>query len=360
MSHTCINCNVLFKDPEMQREHYKTDWHRYNLKRRIAELPPATAEDFCKRVQQQRTTAENIQQETSLYCNACHKQFNSEKSHANHLNSKKHKDNLNVLEPLKEVTTKTVKQSNVQEVVGDDIEEIDSDEWDDDIENPITNNECMFCTHQSENFLDNVKHMSIAHSFFIPDPDYLVDMEGLLVYLADKITKDYICIWCNDRGRTFYSLDAVRKHMTDKGHCKMLHEGLALAEYADYYDYSSSYPDNDEGMDIDEEVQPEVLDGDEYQLVLPSGAVIGHRSLLRYYKQRLNPSRALVPSKSNKRLHKVLAEYRSLGWSATQQMAAAKKAKDIHHMKRQYQKWNMQLGVKANKLQRHFRQQVDF
>lgn len=123
----------------------------------------------------------------------------------------------------------------------------------------------MFCSQQSENFLDNVKHMSVAHSFFIPDADYLVDMEGLLVYLADKITKgrnrrcsmlvtsphshllsfqDYICIWCNDRGRTFYSLDAVRKHMNDKGHCKMLHEGLALAEYAEYYDYSSSYPDN--------------------------------------------------------------------------------------------------------------------
>lgn len=57
------------------------------------------------------------------------------------------------------------------------------------MENPITNNECMFCSHQSENFLDNVKHMSVSHSFFIPDADYLVDMEGLLVYLADKITK---------------------------------------------------------------------------------------------------------------------------------------------------------------------------
>lgn len=114
-------------------------------------------------------------------------------------------------------------------------------------------------------------------------------------------------------------------------------------------------------MDVDEEITPEVLDGDEYQLVLPSGAVIGHRSLLRYYKQRLNPKRALVKTdKSSKRLHRVLAEYRSLGWTQTQQAAAAKKAKDIHHMKRQYQKWNMKLGVRANKLQRHFRQQVDF
>lgn len=111
-------------------------------------------------------------------------------------------------------------------------------------------------------------------------------------------------------------------------------------------------------MDIDSEIVPEALEGDEYQLVLPSGAVIGHRSLLRYYKQRLNPNRALVP-KTNKKLHKVLSEYRALGWTTTQQAAAAKKARDIHHMKRQYQKWSMKLGIRANKLQRHFRPQVD-
>lgn len=115
-------------------------------------------------------------------------------------------------------------------------------------------------------------------------------------------------------------------------------------------------------MDIDEELPAEdALDGDEFQLVLPSGAVIGHRSLMRYYKQRLNPARgAVVPSKSNRRLHRVLAEYRSLGWTQTQQAAVAQKARDIHHMKRTYQRMNMRLGVKANKLQRHFRQQVDF
>lgn len=63
-----------------------------------------------------------------------------------------------------------------------------------------------------------------------------------------------MCIWCNDRGKTFHSADAARQHMLDKGHCKMLHEGLALAEYADFYDYSSSYPDNGDTVDADEEV----------------------------------------------------------------------------------------------------------
>lgn len=63
-----------------------------------------------------------------------------------------------------------------------------------------------------------------------------------------------MCLWCNEKGRTFHSADAARQHMLDKGHCKMLHEGLALAEYADFYDYSSSYPDNAEDVDPDEEV----------------------------------------------------------------------------------------------------------
>lgn len=34
-------------------------------------------------------------------------------------------------------------------------------------------------------------------------------------------------------------------HMIELGHTKMLHEGVALAEYADFYDYSASYPDHE-------------------------------------------------------------------------------------------------------------------
>ena len=57
-----------------------------------------------------------------------------------------------------------------------------------------------------------------------------------------------------------------------------------LAEYADFYDYSTSYPD---GADPDAEVpEPDALalDADGFQLVLPSGATVGHRALARYYR----------------------------------------------------------------------------
>ncbi|XP_055550226.1 cytoplasmic 60S subunit biogenesis factor ZNF622 [Wyeomyia smithii] len=371
--YTCLNCSVRFQNAEMQREHYKTDWHRYNLKRKIAELPPVSVEEFEKRINQQKSADAAALEDQALYCKACKKLFKSKNAHDNHLDSRKHKDNLKLFLAQKvetggdqqtdvsEKSTRVVGAGESQQPMDDDVEEVDSDQWDEDWDNPIENNDCLFCQHHSEDLIKCIKHMSIAHSFFIPDAEYCIDVEGLLTYLAEKICRDFICIWCNEKGRTFYSLDAVRNHMVEKGHCKMLHEGAALAEYVDFFDYSTSYPDHNEEMDVDEEIEPpQALDGDDFQMVLPSGAVIGHRSLLRYYKQRINPNRAVVVKKSTQKLHKVLAEYRALGWTSTQQEAAARNARDMHVMKRQQAKLVQQIGVKANKLQKHFRVQVNF
>lgn len=36
-------------------------------------------------------------------------------------------------------------------------------------------------------------------------------------------------------------------------------------------------------MDVDDEVEgPATLEGDDFQLVLPSGVTVGHRSLMKY------------------------------------------------------------------------------
>lgn len=351
---------------------------RYNLKRKVSDLPPVTAEEFQNRVIQARNADQESQKDESLFCKACKKFFKSKNAHDNHLNGKKHKENLKlflenhtneedteevrVSVPTAEVIEERRKQLDQAEEDDEDMdaESVDSDEWDEDTENPIANSDCIFCDHHSKNLVNNLKHMAVAHSFFVADAEYCCDVEGLLMYLAEKVCRDFICLWCNEKGRTFYSLQGVRQHMIEKGHCKMLHEGAALAEYVDFYDYSSSYPDDDGTKDVDEEFDAAVLDGDEYQLVLPSGNVIGHRSLMRYYKQRLNPNRALVAKKSDKKLHKVMAEYRALGMGRLQQEAAARKARDIHTMKRTQAKLWMKVGYKANKLQHHYREQVNF
>lgn len=106
--------------------------------------------------------------------------------------------------------------------------------------------------------------------------------------------------------------------------------------------------------DIDAEIEDDLLEGNEYQLVLPNGNVIGHRSLNRYYKQHLNPNRQLIPKK-NKKLNRIMNQYRSIGWKpATSQQIEEKKLR-IKQMK-----YQMKLGVKANKLQHHYREQVMF
>ncbi|XP_013195369.2 cytoplasmic 60S subunit biogenesis factor ZNF622 [Amyelois transitella] len=384
---TCITCQVLFKTPELQREHYKLDWHRYNLKRKVASIPPISLEEFELRLKEHKAQEENVSSDESQYCKFCSKMFNTRNAYNNHLNSKKHKfaqENSDEAEEhsdtdsfVKVEASQTSKQPGKFVVVNPDdsgdedietdseIEELDSDEWEEcrikGSDSLIKPRDCLFCSHHSKNMVKNLKHMSVAHSFFIPDIEYCVDVKGLLLYLGEKISRAYMCLWCNETGKTFYSMEAARAHMLDKGHCKMLHEGLALAEYSDYYDYSTSYPDNkpDEGMDVDEEVEgPATLEGDDFQLVLPSGATVGHRSLMKYYKQNLPQTSAIV--EKSRRLHKVLGVYKALGWAPKEQAAAAKTARDIHFMKRAQAKWQMKLSLKNNKFQKHYRPQVNF
>jgi pre-60S factor REI1 len=48
---TCMACQVAFRSSEGQRNHYRSDWHRYNLKRKVADLPPITAAQFDQKLQ---------------------------------------------------------------------------------------------------------------------------------------------------------------------------------------------------------------------------------------------------------------------------------------------------------------------
>merc|ERR1712036_174519 len=84
-SFTCLSCRVVFKDADSQRAHYKADWHRYNLKRKVAELPPVTLDVFNQKVGIQEKKKVAKETDTTLVCKACNKTFSSENSHENHL-----------------------------------------------------------------------------------------------------------------------------------------------------------------------------------------------------------------------------------------------------------------------------------
>lgn len=223
-TYTCITCRVAFRDLEVQRQHYKSDWHRYNLKRKVAELPPVTVEEFQRRVIAQRSKVDEENQSQNLICKVCKKNFSTKNQYDNHLLSKKHKekairsdisldeDDASMMSqsdkescsssgPIKKFKNNTeMTESKDGMEVDSDVESVDSDEWLEDTENPVVRNDCLFCNHHSQSWVKNLKHMTTVHSFFIPDPEFCVDIKGLLIYLGEKVFAGYMCVWCNDKG----------------------------------------------------------------------------------------------------------------------------------------------------------------
>lgn len=81
------NPNPHSSTAEAQRDHYKSEWHRYNLKRKLADLPPLGMEKFLEKVQQNTKTEVK---EQNLYCRPCRKAFTNDKSYNDHQVSKRH------------------------------------------------------------------------------------------------------------------------------------------------------------------------------------------------------------------------------------------------------------------------------
>ena len=114
--------------------------------------------------------------------------------------------------------------------------------------------DCIFCPKRTTSIPAVLSHMSRYHSFFIPDPDCLVNVTGLLSYLGEKVAIGNICLYCPDGGKEFGSLEAVRKHMVDKGHCKIAYDtDEDRAELLDFYDYGAEKQDGSDWEDEDME-----------------------------------------------------------------------------------------------------------
>ncbi|VDO81290.1 unnamed protein product [Soboliphyme baturini] len=92
MQHTCVTCGVRFASQNLQRDHYKSEWHRYNVMRKAADLKSVSCIDFEEKLIAQlkvRTSEEG--KPKSYFCSPCNKSFQSEETFDNHMKSKKHK-----------------------------------------------------------------------------------------------------------------------------------------------------------------------------------------------------------------------------------------------------------------------------
>jgi pre-60S factor REI1 len=394
---TCNSCQVAYRTDTMQREHMKSDWHRYNLKRRVVSLPPITAEVFADKVLQARaaTTAEAERATYSRLCDVCQKTYYSENSFRNHLSGQRHRakraetarrpaaaaetavetaaetgsvvtstfsmgeplesaggdsdgeagegegeagatkadDVAKVAEVLQKTTLADVPEESKAEEDSKGAAEEDSKDTagaaqstkptasndaaaaPDTKEVPPHLKECLFCNRASATVDLNIRHMEQRHGMFIPERTYLVDLAGLLTQLRSRIQDDNECFVCGKVKANGY---AVQTHMRDAAHCRIPFSTLEeQLEIGDFYDFRETYSDggedeewedeDGEGEGEDEEMGDDAAsdaasdsdDGkhhkaepavyyDEFELHLPSGIAVGHRSLNKYYRQNLH------------------------------------------------------------------------
>ncbi|EPY50605.1 ribosome biogenesis protein [Schizosaccharomyces cryophilus OY26] len=361
---SCTTCRVAFPNADSQKIHWKSDWHHYNLKRKVASLPPLSADIFAEKILSIQKHNEAVQKKAEFYreCTYCSKNFYSEGAYSSHLASKKHHENvrkfemksrtdqlrhdetssvtsstLSMGEPVDEsaeeeelqnltkrlasesvsvsdsslkngaMSTETSQAKTTAEPTGEDFEK----ELARRVSEKLSLRDCLFCNASFSSFEANKKHMKAIHSLYIPEREYVVDEPGLFEYLAEKVSIGYTCLTCN---RQFKSLEAVRSHMQQKGHFSIAYDtDEEQLELADYYDFTTSYPDyekphevvdaenaeNDENWEdasSDSDSSVDSLDvgrvpiAEEYELHLPTGARAGHRSLSRYFRQNIRPS----------------------------------------------------------------------
>ncbi|KZV86577.1 cytoplasmic protein, partial [Exidia glandulosa HHB12029] len=321
---TCQSCSVAFHSSDDQRAHYRSDHHRYNMQRRVAGLAPLSSTDYNSKVLERRAEMAGAQTPKDWNCLACRKVYTTENAYLSHLNSKRHRENeakpmFQRPPPTASSTASTVSAPSSLEIPEDADEETINALIDERIaaaEAQLTPAACLFCPHTSPDgdVAHNLAHMHADHSFIVPHADHLTDAAGLVLLLAGKVAVAHVCLYC---AREFRTLDAVRKHMIDKSHAKVPFETSAdRREVAEFYSFPSSsariqvpedvaMSDADlenvddaetvDGVDAEDPPSSDASDSDvpindnPFELVLRGGQRIGHRSLARYYKQRLVP-----------------------------------------------------------------------
>lgn len=396
---TCNACNKEFNDDTEQKLHYKSEWHRYNLKRKVAGVPGVTEALFVARQTALAQEKGQSSETPMLYsCGLCGKGYRSSKAHAEHLKSRNHimrasqgtnneEEDKAIVKPLprrvvnkpptqREVNdeeseesdweeadpeedlvgeaTKSLTDLNVREVGSNN--DMDEDDDDDDYEE-LDPSSCFMCDLEHDTIESCMVHMHKQHGFFIPDVEYLKDPEGFLTYLGLKVKRDFMCLYCNDRCQPFNGLEAVRKHMVAKSHCKV-HFGDGddeeEAELEDFYDYSSSYVDEGGKQlvaagDMDNNVE---FGSGGSELIITrrsdegkSTKTLGSREYMRYYRQKPRPS----PLNNMAITAALASRYRSMGLATVQSREQMVRMKVMKQMNRSgVEAMRSKIGMKSN------------
>ncbi|KAG4302158.1 hypothetical protein PCANB_001540 [Pneumocystis canis] len=374
---TCILCRISFHSSEIQRMHYKSEWHLYNLKRKIAGFSPVSAYIFSQKVIERRNilnkeysedfSGEKKNNKSHLLSLNKQEDFILQKNNIYQPFSQNSVDIVNSLDQinLDSVSTKntSLNEENTEKIIEERI-----------LKAPrLKITDCLFCSMKFPTLDENLKHMKKSHSLFLPEQKYLVDLEGLIQYLGEKISIGNLCLSCEKVGK---NLKSIRQHMFSKGHYSIPYDTEEQKlELSDYYDFRSFYStENDDSdwedilsdQDVKDDVDSVYSDTSEdviiengYELILPSKIRLGHRSLSRYYHQNLNARNFQRQIKDRNKSGLIKREYvqRSLqGVSESRRKFSQKHIKTFQDTRRK-EDYITAISLKGNH-QKYFRNQL--
>lgn len=351
---TCTACRMRIVGTTERHDHYRSDLHRINLKRKVGGLGPLTPDEFHIRLSAlQDSTDQTTKRRESTFCTACSKKFSSWQALENHNRSRRHLDRLKTLSQDKMSDFSTAGGSDMEGEYGD-VGEVaeereyveDDDAVDRELERrmregrPYSHLECVFDGSLHGSVEENLEYMAKMFGFFVPYVEEVVDVEGLLTYLGQKVGIGYSCVACD---KAFVSVTAVQMHMIDKGHCRMTEDDGWEEEYGDFYTFG-----NEGWEEVEDDVENALVEakdgsgfkesegdgvGEEEVALAVGGKLLGHRSLRRYYKQAAGNR---VDTRASVVANRIMKEYRLLGWEGGKVDAVLKRVqkKEAQRMKR--------------------------
>lgn len=408
---TCNSCMIQFPSSDLQRYHMKTEWHRYNLKRRVAKLAPISASLFAEKLQVSQREKELNQVDefgfpilktaSSSHTKGKKKGARVGRGRSLYQITEKEAELIRTTSPALSVVShlsrSTFASSNLdEETVTEfgfttedslsqysDSEDSYSDE-DNNESDRILPTQCIYCGKQYKELESNVRHMFKSHGLFIPERSYLIDIEGLLNHLIDELIVKKNCLSCSFKGS---SVESIRAHMSSKGHCMLPYESKdERSKLASFYDFSSldeeviqtghssanrvRFNEQNTTSEVypgiaDEETQEENLDAainsnfalvhvdqSGIELTLPTGAKVGHRSMKRYYKQNI----PLGPEITEDKKTLIAADKRVQSFLPSRE--SQKATAQLRQMESFQKNKNIRLKLKRTNNQAHYRDEL--
>lgn len=353
VSALCTVCGYRLESTSQLRDHYRTEWHSYNQKRKLANKEPVSEATFKRKLELLEYSKTQM----------------TDKGNSHIKNRQKPESPESLVEGR---NVERPKQSETYQPTY-----------------------CYFDSSIHPSMEECFEYMRKKYSFVIPDKEYLVDSQGLAQYLGDKLFEGHICLYCD---RIFSSLNAVRDHMISLGHTMLgTHLDVQKEELESFYNYSSSYKElipNISRMSISDRADQgddewEYIDGDDSSedlgevclddiltsynlrrpeitefgdLRLPNGKEVVHRNLAYIYKQRIpekrhaktgDGSQALVLGNKHHYTRKIQA------YNANQSSFDIRFRQELHRkqnllLSKRIKNINLKVGVNNNKLQKYF------